>query len=96
MDVNFVNDLNAQIEVVEAAADESAQKTTAKVGATAACAEAAQSGRAAVEELDAVARNVFREDPATLAEWESARHVERPTRHPEEVAPPDETPAARG
>jgi hypothetical protein len=35
----------------------------------------------AVRELDAIVRNTFRDDPATLAEWTSARHIERAPRH---------------
>jgi hypothetical protein len=30
-----------------------------------------------VRELDALFRNTFTDDPATLAKWESASHVER-------------------
>jgi hypothetical protein len=35
---------------------------------------------AALRRLDVIVRNKFRDDPATLAAWEHARHVERPAR----------------
>lgn len=53
-------------------------------------------GRAAVRELDAIMRNVFREDEATLAEWESVSRVERPARHAGEEPPADGAPSAQG
>jgi hypothetical protein len=34
----------------------------------------------ATRKLDAIVRNKFRDDPAALAAWESARHVESATR----------------
>ncbi|MDT5156475.1 MAG: hypothetical protein QOC99_2110 [Acidobacteriota bacterium] len=39
-------------------------------------------------ELDPIVRNKFRDDPATLAMWESASHLERKTRKPAPTTPP--------
>ncbi|HEX8720940.1 MAG TPA: hypothetical protein VF736_09950 [Pyrinomonadaceae bacterium] len=51
----------------------------AHVLATATAEAEAERGMNAVRKLDAIVRNKFREDPATLAAWESARRVENPT-----------------
>lgn len=52
----------------------------AHVSATASVESEAELGMAAVRRLDAIVRNMFRADPAALAAWESARHVESPAR----------------
>ena len=36
----------------------------------------------ALRRLDVIVRNKFSDDPATLAAWEHARHIERPARQP--------------
>jgi methyl-accepting chemotaxis protein len=92
MDADFIEQFRAGIEAVAATVNTKAQKASAQVGATSAVGEAAEGGRVAVRELDAVVRNVFRNDPATLAEWESASHVERAPRHPKPETPSGETP----
>lgn len=78
---SFLEDLNAHIAALEEEINSKAQKTGAHVAATVAVSDAAERGRKAVRELDAVVRNIFRNDPSALAEWESASHVERATRH---------------
>jgi hypothetical protein len=87
MDADFVDTLRASTATVDASVNTKAQKSSAKVGATKAVGEAAEEGRAAVRELDAVVRNVFHNDPSVLAEWESASHVERATRHAKPETP---------
>jgi hypothetical protein len=77
---NFFESFRSRIEAVELIIDGMAQKSAARVSATAAVAEAAERGRLAVRELDAVVQNTFRGDPARLAEWESVSHVERAPR----------------
>jgi hypothetical protein len=37
-----------------------------------------------MQELDPVMRNLFADDPAALAQWYSARHVERAPRRKKE------------
>jgi hypothetical protein len=63
------------------------------VAATVAVSDAAERGHNAVRELDAIVRNIFRDDPAALAEWESASHVERPP--PSLSLPYNQSPRAR-
>ena len=89
----FLEDLNAHIAALEEEINIKAQKTGARVAATVAVSDAAERGFNAVRELDAVVRNLFRDDPAALAEWESASHVERSTRHAAAKPPVQPAPA---
>jgi hypothetical protein len=77
----FLDDLNAQITEIEQTIDERNQQAGAGVAATAAIDDAVGHGMNAVRELDAIVRNTFRDDPATLAEWTSTRHIERAPKH---------------
>ena len=83
LNADFIEDLDAGIEELQESIGVRAEKTGAHVAATVAVSESSESGRDAVRELDAIVRNVFRDDPAVLAEWESASHVERAARHTE-------------
>jgi hypothetical protein len=77
---DFIEDLNADVEAFGRAIDGKAQQAGARVAATASIDAAIERGTNAVRELDAVVRNVFRADPAALAEWTSASHTERAPR----------------
>ncbi|MDT7602204.1 MAG: hypothetical protein QOF61_201 [Acidobacteriota bacterium] len=77
---NFVDDLNADIASFAGSIDVKARHTGARIAATAAVDTAIERGTNAVRELDAIVRNVFRNDAATLAEWTSASHTERAPR----------------
>ena len=46
----------------------------------------------AVQGLDAIVRNKYRNDPVTLAEWATARHVERTPRHTKPAPAPQTKP----
>ena len=88
---DFVGDLKARILAVEQAADGQAGAWGLRVKATANLTEAARQGFEAVRELDAIVRNVYRDNEAELAAWESASHIERAPRRAvdeEEEAPP--------
>lgn len=91
MGADFLEEFKTRIRAVEQTVDVRAQRSAARVSATAAVAEAAERGREAARELDAVVRNVFRNDHVTLAEWESASRVERAARRAEKEAPAPET-----
>lgn len=86
---DFLEDLDADIEAFEQSINSRAQKAGARVAATNAIDESIERGMNAVRELDAIARNVFRNDAAALAEWTSASHTERAPRAP--VKPPPAT-----
>ena len=87
MHADFLEDLRARIETVENFIDGRAEKAGARVSATVAVAQAAERGRGAVRELDAIVRNVCRGDLSALSEWESASRVERPARRAKQEAP---------
>jgi hypothetical protein len=87
----FIEDLKTKREAVEESIDVKAQKASTQVSATVAVSKAAERGRDAMQELDAIVRNVFSDDPAVLAEWESASHLERASRHAKTDTPPAST-----
>jgi hypothetical protein len=94
MPPDFIDDLKARILAFKQAMDGQAQKSAEQVAATAALAEAAEQGLAAVRELDAIVRNIYAGNEAELAAWESASHVERAPRHAgEEEGEPEPAPA---
>jgi hypothetical protein len=76
-----------RILLLEQTVDEQAQKPAARIAANVTAEEAAQNARGVVRELDAIVRNVYATDEATLAEWESASHIERASRRAEAEAP---------
>jgi hypothetical protein len=77
---DFLEDLQADIATLEASINSKAQKSGTQVAATVAIDDAIERGMNVVRELDAIVRNVFRDDPATLAHWTSASHTERASR----------------
>ncbi|HEX8141457.1 MAG TPA: hypothetical protein VF553_02610 [Pyrinomonadaceae bacterium] len=80
MPAGFLTKLRAAIDNFESACESQNQNKEKRVSATAAIDEVIERGTALVRELDAIVRNKFRNDAATLAAWESARHVERAAR----------------
>ena len=77
---DFVEDLQADVQAFADSIDTKAQKSGARVAATAAIDAAVERGTNAVRELDAIVRNIFRNDAAALAEWTSASHTVRASR----------------
>lgn len=91
---DFIEDLEADIEMLEQAVTHKAQGKDVHVAATAAIDREIERGMNAVRELDPVVRNKFASDSATLAAWSSATHVERnPRRAP--VTPPTPAPSSK-
>jgi hypothetical protein len=88
MAANFLEDFKADIAALQELINSKAQKTGAGVAATAAIDDAIERGLNAVRELDAIVRNIFRDNPAVLAEWTSANHIERAPRRANGEAPP--------
>lgn len=88
MPADFLDQLNAGITAFEQASNSKNLNTEKRVAATAAIDNAIEHGMMAVRELDAIIRNKLHNDPATLAAWESASHVERTSRR-KSVAGPD-------
>ncbi|HEX8138458.1 MAG TPA: hypothetical protein VF544_12775 [Pyrinomonadaceae bacterium] len=85
---NFLEDFNASIEAFEQTINDKAQKKGARVAVTVKLDEATARGINDLRELDAIVRNVFRNNPAVLAEWTSASHTERPSRRAKAVKTP--------
>jgi ABC-type transporter Mla subunit MlaD len=88
MPADFLDTLGERIEAVDEAINHKGQVTGEGVAASAAIDEAIDSGMKIARELDALVRNIFRDDPATLAEWTSARHIERAPRSATPQPPP--------
>jgi hypothetical protein len=80
MPANFLEDLTGAINSYESAFNSKNLNTEIRVTATAAIDAVVERGRELVRELDAIVRNKFRSDAATMAAWESASHVERSPR----------------
>lgn len=78
----FIEDLRADIADMERAIGSQNSGRGTHVIATVSIDEGLERGMSAVRKLDAIVRNKFHNDPATLAAWESARHVERYTPTP--------------
>lgn len=86
---DFLEDLNADIAAFETAINAQESGRRGHVTATAAIDEIIERGMKIVRRLDAIVRNRFRDDPARLAAWLSARHVERaPRRRKTTPTPP--------
>jgi hypothetical protein len=87
---DFLEDLKADIAEFQQSIQHKAQTSGTQVAARAAIDKAVGRGMKIVRELDAIVRNIFHDDPATLAEWISASHVERSPRR--NAAPPPAAP----
>ncbi|PYS92816.1 MAG: hypothetical protein DMF64_07450 [Acidobacteria bacterium] len=83
---DFLDQLQASIGEYEQTLNRRTQHKGAHVAATAAINEADERAMNCKLELDAIVRNIFRDDPVTLAEWTSASHVER-KEHRRKTAP---------
>ena len=90
----FLENLASNIEDFERAITSLNNSRDARVVATNALGGAIARGVAIVRQLDAVVRNRFREDAATLAAWTSASRIERAARarRPAEPDAPDAPP----
>lgn len=74
---DFIEDLQALIADFERAVSAQNVGKEHKVSARAAIEVVLARALAAVRQLDAIVRNTFHDQPAKLAAWESARHIER-------------------
>lgn len=86
---DFLEELSTHITEFERVINSRNVNMEKRVSATAAIADAIKRGVMAVRELDVIVQNKFRDDPATLAAWASASHIERaPRRQNGEVQSP--------
>ncbi len=93
MPADFLAQLNTAITAFAGATDTQSGGKGAKSKGTAGIRSNLGTAFQAVRGLDAIVKNKYRNDPATLAEWAIARHVERTPRHAEPAPAP--TPAAK-
>lgn len=88
MPATFLEDLDASIAAVDETINRKGQASGEGVAASAAIDKAIDDGMRIARELDAIVRNIFSNDPVTLAEWTSARHTERAPRRAAPQPPP--------
>ena len=77
MPADFLEDLQADIEEMEQSIARKAQGAETRTAATEGIDDEIDQGMKAARELDPIMRNTFANDPATLAAWLGASHVER-------------------
>jgi hypothetical protein len=78
---DFIDELKARIHAVEQFRDDREHETHERIASTNGVGGAAEQGFNAVREFDAIVRNIYGDNPAELAAWESVSHVERAPRH---------------
>lgn len=92
MPAYFLEDLDEDIADFEAALNAQSTGKRQRVAATAAIDDLIERGMNIARRLDAIVRNTFRDNPAKLAAWLSARHIERSPRRKKDAAPPPPPP----
>ena len=78
---DFLADLASDIADFESAISQHATSIGTQESAGVSIDEAIAEGLNIVKKLDAIVRNKYANDPATLAQWTSASHTERSPRH---------------
>jgi hypothetical protein len=91
MPADFLTDLATDIANLEAAISHQAGGVGGHVAAGVAIDETVDQGLVIVRKFDAIVRNKYADNPATLAEWTSASHTERAPRRSTPGAPPPGT-----
>jgi hypothetical protein len=80
MPETFLEDLNELIADVRDALNDQTAGTRTRVTATAGIRETVDTAFTALRRVDPIVQNTFRDDPAKLAAWASAKHLERAPR----------------
>lgn len=88
MPSTFLEDLTAAINKFESAANSVNLSKSKRVGTTAGLKNALKRAIALRNELNPIVRNKYQSDPAALAEWKSANHVELPPKAKDKNAAP--------
>jgi hypothetical protein len=88
MPADFLADLNDDIARLEATMDDQSRGVGNAIAARVAIETTVDEGVAVLGKLDAIMRNKYANDPATLAEWTSASHIERAPRRKKQSAKP--------
>ncbi|HTX22213.1 MAG TPA: hypothetical protein VMD27_10210 [Candidatus Aquilonibacter sp.] len=82
LDPNFITNLGTDITNFEAAISAKGAGTGAQAGATGGLEDAAHKAAIALHVLKTIVPNVYKNNPAKLAEWATASHVEKHTPTP--------------
>jgi hypothetical protein len=90
---NFLEDLETDIAALEEAKGDQSGGIGKSVAASAAIDEAIERGTVLTRKLGAIMKNKYGNDRATIAEWTSASHTERPPRRRRETADGAQPPA---
>ena len=88
---NFVADLRSDLADFDAATSDQAEDRSEGVGDTTSTREHFKLGKAALLQLSAIAQNKYRTQPALLAAWRTAAHIDRAASSPnppEQPTPP--------
>lgn len=85
MPADFLDDLRDDIAALEAAINNQSSAVGGSVGARVAVEAKVDAGIAVLNKITAIMRNKYADDPATLAEWMSASHIERAPRRKKEA-----------
>jgi hypothetical protein len=91
LSAGFIEDLSAAAADFEQSVSRQIQSTESRVTSTASVKRLLRECADIVRELDPVMRNLFADDPAVLAAWESANHVERASRRAKSNGQPAQT-----
>lgn len=93
MPSDFVEDLHADIAAMQDAIGDQSEGRADVKSAGVSIDETDAQGMQTARAMDVVVKNFFRNNAAVLAEWETARHVERAPRRKAKGEPPPSTPA---
>lgn len=86
MPANFLDDLRDDIAALEAAIGNQASGVSEAVGERVAIETKVEQGIVVMNKLGAIMKNKYANNPAVLAEWTSASHIERAPRRKKEPA----------
>lgn len=88
LDANFIANLDTHITAFETAIKDKGAGQSAQGGATGGIDDTTHKAAVALHVMDTIVRNKYKNDPAKLAEWVIASHVEKhtPVKRPEKPA----------
>jgi hypothetical protein len=93
LDAGFLTQLGADITAFETAVSTKGAGQSSQGGATGGIADTTHQAAVALHVLDTIVQNKYKADPAKLAEWAVASHIEKHTPVPREKPPTTPPPA---
>ena len=99
MPADFLEELKRLLDAFQAAVIDQHRVTETRINATASVDVLMEGALRAIDRLDVIVKNKYRDDPATLSVWASASHVEhhnaRPRKKTEPATPPASEPTGK-